>query len=173
VRDFADGFSMIAEEATAYHEAGHAVMGAIRNRPPTEVTIIPKGGVAGRTEFPKDWKAEFKRYLLDTPEKRDYIDTRVMTVLAGTIAHDLRCPGRKHDLGDARDEGGARDLIEQNACWAADCRDSYFQQLQETAHGSLQANWPWVEAVARTLLEGKTISGATVVSLRPNWPAER
>jgi hypothetical protein len=43
---------MTDEEATAYHEAGHAVVGALRNRPPDWVTIIADGGAAGKTEFP-------------------------------------------------------------------------------------------------------------------------
>ncbi len=155
------------EEATAYHEAGHAVVGALRGRPPIFVTIIADGYVVGRNEFPKDWEPEFTGYMGDPPEKRTYIETRLLTGIAGTIAHDLRFPERAHDEGDAHDERCARKVISQNASWASGNRDEYFQQLQEVARGLLQTHWPWVEAVARALIERKTTSTAEVMELRP------
>ena len=156
------------EEATAYHEAGHAVVGAVRGRAPIFVTIIPDGGASGKNEFPEDWRPEFKNHLGDLPEKRAYIETRILTEVAGTVAHDLRFPERAHDAGDAYDKRCARAIIEENAGWADSNRDSYFQQLQETARGLLQTNWPWVEAVARALVERKTILTAEVMELRPS-----
>lgn len=157
----------IEEEATAYHEAGHAVVGALRGRAPIFVTIIPDGGVSGKNEFPKDWRPEFKTHFGDTLEKRAYIETRILTAVAGTVAHDLRSPKRDHDAGDAFDELSARAIIEDNAGWVDECRDAYFQRLKETTRDLLQANWPWLEAVARALIESKTISGATILRLRP------
>ena len=74
------------DEGTAYHEAGHAVMGAIRNRPPLAVSIVPNGrGVAGQTIFPNDCPLEFKNYLSASPGKRDYVETRILIEVAGTI----------------------------------------------------------------------------------------
>ena len=155
------------EEATAYHEAGHAVVGAVRGRAPIFVSIIPDGGAAGKNEFPIDCRPEFKSHFGDSPEKRAYIEIRILTTFAGTVAHDLRFPERAHDAGGAYDERCARALIEDNAGWADNDRESYFQQLQETARGLLQTNWPWVEAVARALIERKTIWTAEVMELRP------
>ena len=60
------------EEATAYHEAGHAVVGAIRGRAPLFVTIIRSGRFAGRTEFPQDWQQKFMTYST-TPRKNTNI----------------------------------------------------------------------------------------------------
>jgi ATP-dependent Zn protease len=156
------------EEDTAYHEAGHAVVGAAGGRAPIFVTIIPDGGAAGKNEFPKDGRPEFKSHFGDSPEKRAYIETRILIEVAGTIAHDLRFPERGHDAGDANDERCARALIEENAGWADNDRDSYLEQLKKTARGLLQANWPWVEAVARALIERKTISTEEVMKLRPS-----
>jgi ATP-dependent Zn protease len=158
----------IHEEATAYHEAGHSVVGAVRGRAPISVTIIPAGDVVGKNEFPKDERPEFANHLGDSPEKRRYIETRILTEVAGTVAHDLRFPNRPHDAGDAHDERCARNLMEQNAGWADAYRDSYLVQLQETARRLLQANWPWVEAVASALIERKTISTPEVMELRPH-----
>jgi hypothetical protein len=155
------------EEATAYHEAGHAVVGAVRGRAPIFVTIIPDGGAAGKNEFPEDWRPEFKGHLGGSPEKRTYIETRILIEVAGTVAHDLRFPERGRDAGDAYDEQCAREIIEDNAGWADSDRDNYFRQLQESARDLLQTDWPWVEAVARALIERKTISTAEVMELRP------
>jgi ATP-dependent Zn protease len=130
------------EEATAYHEAGHAVVGALRNRPPDWVTIIADGGAAGKTEFPDDVRSEFKGYSGDWPEKRAYIETRILIAVAGTIAHDLRVPDRAQDAGDAYDKQRARDFIQDHACWAESDREQYLQQLQESARGLLETNWP-------------------------------
>jgi ATP-dependent Zn protease len=163
-----NSFSMISshladEDATAYHEAGHAVVGAVRGRAPIFVTIIRDGCAYGKNEFPEDWPPEFKNHFGDSPEKRAYIETRILTSVAGTVAHDLRFPDRAHDAGDAYDERSARAIIEDHAGWADSDRDSYFQQLQETARSILQTNWHWVEAVVRALIERKTIFTAEVM----------
>jgi hypothetical protein len=158
---------MTNDEDTAYHEAGHAVVGAVRDRPPCYVTIIANGGVAGLTEFPDDLRPEFKCYHCGSPEKRAYIETRILTTVAGTIAHDLRFPRRDRDSGDAYDEQRACEFIGESAVWAENDREGYLKQLQETALGLLQANWPWVEAVAHALIERKTISTSDVMKPRP------
>jgi hypothetical protein len=122
--------SIIDEEGTAYHEAGHAVVGAVRDRTPIFATIVPDaGGAAGKTEFPKDWRPEYKTHFGGSPEKRAYIETRILTSVAGTIEHDLRFAGRVHDAADAYDERISRELIEDNA----NDRDRYLERLQETA----------------------------------------
>jgi hypothetical protein len=42
----------IDEQGTAYHEAGRAVVGAARGRPPLSATIIPDGAGAGGAAAP-------------------------------------------------------------------------------------------------------------------------
>jgi hypothetical protein len=64
----------IGEEATAYHEARHAVVGAARGRPPISATIIPdETGAVGKTEFPKNWLPENRTRFGDSVQKRTYI----------------------------------------------------------------------------------------------------
>jgi hypothetical protein len=156
------------EEATAYHEAGHAVVGALRDRWPIFITIVAEGGVAGKTEFPDDWPPEYQRYLGDSPAKRICIETRVLIAVAGTIAHDLLVPNRDHDSGDDCDSRRALGFIECCACWAEDNRDGYLRQIQTRARDVLETNWPWVEAVASALIERKTLLKAEVMELRPS-----
>ena len=168
-RCITNGFVIVSDdkEATAFHEAGHAIVGAICGKPPLYVTIIAAGGASGKTQFPDDdAPRDFKRVLNHSPEKRLYIETRILTVMAGTIAHDLHCHGRVHDAGDEYDDRRAREIIEYCAGWACDDRDGYCQQLQERARSLLRANWQWVDAVARALFERKTIQGEEVMELR-------
>lgn len=158
---------MADEEATAYHEAGDAVVGAVCGSLPNSVTIIPDESSAGKNEFSDDCPPQFKNYLSVSPEKRAYVETCILIGIGGTVANDLHFPSRAHDAADAYDERYARMIIDQNASWAANDRDSYFQQLQDTARSQLETNWPWVELVASELIERKTIWGAEVMKLRP------
>lgn len=155
------------DEATAYHEAGHAVMGALRGLPPCSVSINPAGnGDAGRTEFPTAPRA-FMNYLCSSPEKQAYIETRILIAVAGTIAHDIYSSDRIHDAGDAHDLKHARDLIEQNASWAADNRERYLQSLCDLAHPMIRTNWAWVQAVALALVDLREFTREHVMKCRP------
>ena len=156
---------------TAYHEAGHAVVAIVRGRTPILVTIIPDGPVAGRNEFLEDWLPQFNRYLGESPEKRTYIETRVLIALAGSLAHSLQNPSRILDVGDFSDFKYARDIINERACWAESFRDRYCLRLKIQANRLLKKNWFWVEAVSVALLEKKTLIGEDIERLRPNSEA--
>jgi hypothetical protein len=160
---------LIDDGATAFHEAGHAVVGALRGRPPISATILPDGdGAAGTTVFPEDFTEEFRRYLNVSPEKQKYVDTRILTEVAATIAHDLHEPDRTHDQGDECDDRRARDFVSRGAGWVAiDGREAYLQRQKDVALDLLCSNWAWVEAVANALLQKRTISGEEVLALRP------
>jgi hypothetical protein len=135
--------------------------------PPFLRQIIPdSSGAVGKTEFPKDWLPEYKTHFDDSAEKRTYIETRILTSVAGTIAQDLRFPDRIHDAADANDDRISRAIVEDNAGWADGHRERYLERLQGIAQDLLQANWPWVVAVARALTERKTIYTADILRLR-------
>jgi hypothetical protein len=155
------------DEATAYHEAGHAVMGALRDLLPFSVSIVPaRNGIVGRTDFP-DAPPAFKNYLGTSPEKQAYIENLVMIEVAAAIAHDILNPSRVHDAGDAHDLQRARTIIEQNASWAENDRETYLQSLRNFARPMIAANWAWVQAVALALLEQRELTGADVMKCRP------
>src|SRR5262249_43133055 len=112
------------EEDTAYHEAGHAVMGCVLQRLPLWVSIIPDGkGVVGRTEFEQDGRPGGYSHFDQSDAKKAYIRVRVLIEVAGTIAHNIKFPDRVHDEGDANDEHWARDLVIE-VSWEDD-RDAY------------------------------------------------
>jgi ATP-dependent Zn protease len=152
---------------TAYHEAGHAVMGCLVGRIPEFATVVPDGtGAVGRTQYPDDVPACARRYFDQSDEKKRYTEARVLSEIAATIAQDLKQPGRAHDMADAEDARQARELVIELVSWEDD-RDSYLPRAQEKATALLKEHWPWVEAVAKALLARKTLTGVDIVALRP------
>lgn len=151
-------------KATAYHEAGHAVMGFVCNRPPKSVDIQPDCcGNAGHTCFTDD-SAPLKRYLDCSSEKRQYLQARVLIALAGTTAHDLMCPGREHDVGDERDENFARALLRESVIWDAEC-DAALAGFKIQARKKMEQNWHNVEAIACALLTQNVLFANEMQSL--------
>lgn len=151
--------------ATAYHEAGHAVIGAIHNRMPTSVNIVYDArGNAGHTLFADDLPPDFKSYFNESPEKRRYIEMRVLIALAGTAAHDLLCPGREHDEGDHRDEHQASEMIEESRSWAQD-HAAYLEAMKVKVREHLTEHWSKVARVAEVLLRQNSISGTELAAL--------
>jgi hypothetical protein len=102
-----------------------------------------------------------------SPKKRDYVETRILIEVAGTIAHDIHAPGRAHDAGDAHDLQWALKIIEENASWAEDDRKAYLQSLRDDAWTMIEANWAWVQAVARALVERRKLTTVDLMSCRP------
>jgi cell division protease FtsH len=70
---------------TAYHEAGHAVVGALmpKHDPLHKVTIIPRGRALGVTFF----LPEQDRYSYD----REYLECNICMALGGRIAEEIFC----------------------------------------------------------------------------------
>lgn len=161
----ADSVRDAERKATAYHEAGHAVIGIVHGRVPTFVDIVyDTAGNAGHTFFAADLPEGFKRYLNQSPEKQRYLEMRVLITLAGTAAHDLLCPGRAHDEGDRRDERDAFEMLDESRSWAQD-HDQYLETMKLRVRKELAAHWPKVERAAAALLQRDSISGTDLVAL--------
>ena len=152
---------------TAYHEAGHAVIGALLNRPPISVTIIAIGACVGKTEFTDDFLPEYRRRMNDSAEKKEYIKTRILIAVAGSIAHEIFAPGRIPDAGDINDLKHAAEMMDESSCWVEDPK-SYLEGLQLIARTLLFENWSWVQAVAIELMSRKTLGIGDVQRLMPS-----
>jgi ATP-dependent Zn protease len=153
------------KEETAYHEAGHAVIGFLLGRYPVSVSIVADGkGAVGKTEFEQDAPKGGFRYFDESEKKRTYIRTRVLIEVAGTIAHDVKFPGRAHDAGDANDEHWAKQLVTEGVR-ADDDREGYLSDARQEAESLLKNNWHLVEKVAVALLERKQLSRAELLEL--------
>lgn len=152
---------------TAYHEAGHAVIGMLTGRVPRSATIEPDGtGMMGMVEFDSnDGPLEARSHLSDTPAKRAYARSRVLGELAGSAAHDLLEPGRTRDAADQHDDHWSRELIKEMVNW--EDHDRYFENAQQEVKSLLQSNWPAVEAMAQALLKYKTITRAQILGVIP------
>lgn len=68
----------------AYHEAGHALVGAIVNGPQTiqKITIVPRGQTGGVTMFLPDESVDTALV------SKDYLTKRIMVGLGGTVAEE-------------------------------------------------------------------------------------
>lgn len=86
-----------------------------------------------------------------------------MIEVAGTIAHDIKFPGRAYDEGDAYDEHWARDLVIE-VSWEDD-RDAYLARAKQEAEALLQENWHLVENVAAALLQHRRLDRTDLLKI--------
>jgi hypothetical protein len=135
------------EIETAYHEAGHAVVGCLLGRIPLFVTIVRDGPAAGKTEFDSGVPSFARGHFNQSAERRRYARQRILGELAGSIAHDLLKPGRKQDLADEVDLHFAAELTIELVSWQD--RDEYLEQAKSETRRLLQDNWNLVDAVAK------------------------
>jgi cell division protease FtsH len=89
------------KKVTAYHEAGHALVAALRahSDPLHKVTIIPRGMALGVTmQLPIDDKHTYTR---------DYLETRLAIMMGGRVAEELflntMTTGAGNDIEQASD----------------------------------------------------------------------
>lgn len=152
-------------ESTAYHEAGHVVTAYSFGRYPQASSIIPNNrGVVGTTEFDFDVPESAKRWFDNSEEKQRYIEMRVLITLAGSIAHDLREPGRIHDEGDSEDYQRARRIVEEAVSWDDDHR-RYLERAVETTRSILVRHWLQVQIVAAALLDRDSLARHEICQL--------
>jgi ATP-dependent Zn protease len=137
------------KEETAYHEAGHAVMGCVLERHPLSVSIVGDGkGAVGQTEFEQDAPLGSFRHFDQSETKKKYIRTRVLIEVAGTIAHDIKFPERAHDEGDAYDDHWAKQLVTEGV-HVEDDRDGYLASARQEAEGCSRRTGRWSKRLPR------------------------
>jgi ATP-dependent Zn protease len=136
------------DRATAYHEAGHAVVALALDRPVHKVTILPKAQRLGACEFRKG---------VQRPSD-DWIETSILIALAGMVA-EARVTGRYCPLGASQDLKVVRKLAALRASERAiDRLERRMLAKTENLLGD-EALWQAVELIANELLEHGQISG--------------
>jgi ATP-dependent Zn protease len=135
-------------EATAYHEAGHAVIALVLGRPVQHVSILPDGTFLGRCEFGKGV----------TRPTDDWLEREILIALGG-IAAEARHTGTYAWEGAARDQLFVRQLAVQRA---GERRAERLERrlLAKAEHLlSREGHWRAVELIAAELLQKGAISG--------------
>jgi Peptidase family M41 len=136
------------DEATAYHEAGHAVVALALGRPVQRVSILADRVHLGRCEFGKG---------VVRPSE-DWLEREILIALGG-IAAEARHTGDYAWGGAARDQQYVRSLSVQRA---GERRAERLERrlLAKAEHLLAQeVNWRAVELIAAELLRCGAISG--------------
>lgn len=139
-------------EATAYHEAGHAVIGVLNRHTPRYVTIAPRrAGLDGLSRHRTQTRAH--------EPSRTLIESAIMTSLAGQMAEE-RATGHPSTGSDHDDEAVADLALRYHHDEGV--RDAFVAWLTERTRCDLDTYWPAIELVATMLLWNERLTGAEV-----------
>ncbi len=134
--------------ATAYHEAGHAVVALVLGRPVQRVSILPDRVRLGHCEFKK---GKFK-------PSEDWLEREILIALGG-VAAEARLTGEYAWGGASQDYRYVHGLAVQRA--GAKQAPRLEQRLLAKAEHILgqESNWRAVELIAAELLVHGVLSG--------------
>ena len=143
-----------SDQATAYHEAGHAVLAFILGRPVHCVSILPDREHLGICEFGKG---------VYRPSE-DWLEREILIALGG-VAAEARLTGIYAWDAATRDQQYVRRLAVQRA---GESRAERLQRRLLAKAEHLLADegcWLAVELIATELLTHREISGRTAIHL--------
>ena len=145
-----------ATVATAFHEAGHAVVGLkLSGNVPLKMSVIPEGGSMGRIRncpWPRSFRPEKKMTTLT----RARLEDETATILAGSEA-ERRYTGR------ANQRGASEDLKVYAKLVAGDDADgvaAYIGWCSFLARRAVEENWRLIERFARRLADAGGLEGS-------------
>jgi hypothetical protein len=142
-------------EATAYHEAGHAVVAFEVGRGVQLVTIIPEGDAEGRVRKYR-LRGFHPDYETDGRTTRR-LEQEIMISLAGGLA-EARYKGHRRRLGDEKDLSHALDMASYVTGEPEEC-EAYIHWLYLRTRNLLEVRWGIVEQFASELLARRRLSG--------------
>jgi cell division protease FtsH len=107
-------FSAERQKLVSYHEAGHALLGALMEEYDlvNKISIVPRGGTGGVTIFsPEEEAMESGMYT------KEYLENRICVAMGGRIAEELVLGSDKVTTGASNDfmqaTNTARMMVEQ------------------------------------------------------------
>jgi ATP-dependent Zn protease len=138
----------LSDPATAYHEAGHAVVALALDRPVHRVSVRPKHQFLGLCEFRKG---------VQRPSD-DRIETEILIALAG-LAAEARHTGTYDRIAAGKDLNYARKLMLYRASERS--LDRFERRMLSKVEHLLSDEGVWraVESIAAELLQRGAISG--------------
>jgi ATP-dependent Zn protease len=154
--------------ATAYHEAGHAVIADVLGHEIKEVSIVAKGRKAGRVRYKK----------MTATKEPEFLDLAVMA-LAGVIAQDRHCgtdDGLSTFLGGQGDMKQLMMAVDRQYLQKRKARhlptygtrhywamrhQTYFRmkRLEDETRKLVDKYWPAIERLAAILMSVKVVKG--------------
>jgi len=139
------------DAATAYHEAGHAVMALIHERPVLKVNILPSGERLGVCKFQKG---------VQRPSN-DWLEAELLIALAG-LAAEARFTGIYDEGGAGRDLQSVRKLsLMRTSDRSVERFEKRMLAKAENVFGDDRV-WAAVERIALELLKYGVLSGRAV-----------
>jgi ATP-dependent Zn protease len=145
---YIDAMDSLSDAATAYHEAGHAVMALALDRPVQRVSVRPNQKYLGRCEF---GKGVFRR-------SEDWLEREILISLGGVAAEAIHTGDYAWGAAD-RDLRYVRDLALRRA-GERQVERLERRLLSKAEHMLSQAEYRRaVELIAGELLRCGTISG--------------
>lgn len=163
-----------ATVATAYHEAGHAVVGLkLSGNVPLKMSVIPEAGSMGRTRN-CPWPRSFKPEKRMTPLTRARLEDETATILAGSAA-ERKYTGRVNYLGARDDLKGARVYARLVAGDDLEGVAAYLKWCGFLARRAVEQNWDRIARFAQRLADAGELEGreleAALTSKRWAGPA--
>lgn len=163
--------------ATAYHEAGHAVMAYVLGRPFRRVSITTDEDSLGHVLYRK-WDKRFDPNTTDPERARLKIERAIMTAFAGHEAEFL-FTGRRNHVGSRTDtEAGGRLATYIIDDWEIEL-PAFLKWLRIRTRNILNSpqHWRAVEDLAVALLEKEEMSVSEAQSVisqsfRKRWSDE-
>jgi hypothetical protein len=148
-----------ATVATAYHEAGHAVVGLkLSGNVPLKMSVIPEAGSMGRTRncpWPKSFRPEKKMTALT----RARLEDETATILAGSEA-ERKYTGRANRRGASGDLKGAAVYAKLAAGDDPGGVATYIGWCSFLARRAVEKEWESIERFARRLADAGELEGA-------------
>ncbi len=134
--------------ATAYHEAGHAVIALTLGRAVERVTIVPNQGYLGACHMQKT----------RVKPTKDWLEDEILILLAGMVA-ESRVTGQ-YSAGASQDLRGVRRLALMRADGQKQVERLERRLLDKTEYlVNDDVHWTAIQTIARELLLHQTISG--------------
>lgn len=180
------------EAATAYHEAGHAVVGLCEWVPRrlVRVSIIPdaKEATLGHTDRgksprvrdfergpdgrPRLFYREFDAEIDDKGRVERRLKPRVISLFAGVLA-EKRFTGHRHNwVGASDDIQWATEYIRWMTTSSRQAQ-KYTAYLWVVAEDTVARLWSNIEALAQELLTRKTMTAREVIAFQRAWRPTR
>ena len=150
------------EFPTAYHEAGHVVAALMQGVAVRSVTIVPDKQKAyhGLTRH-EDLTRGVDLETDNSSRTRSRIEKMIVVRFAGAAAQ------RRYDRRSWRGFHSSSDYkiaarLAATVCSSPAASKAFLKWLAVTADDLIGAHWPYVEKVAKALLEEKTLSRARI-----------